>query len=367
MIVKKINQYLIKLFLKNFLKIILGFAIIFFIINLMESFERLKEAKVGINIILILSILKIPQHLTSIILSITLLASIFTYYQISVRSEGVVIRNCGFAVWRMSLPIHLTAIILGIFWISIFNLFEIWTIKKSNKIEEKYIKIDFQESINLNNGIWIRQKNLQTNHEDILIMAKRVFKNSANFADIRIWFYNKNNEFYQRIDAKKMFLNKNKWVIYDGIINNNNEINNNFEIFELETDLQEDFIKKKIANNMNLVELHSIFELPEIIKNMEQSGLNAKKYRMYLHNQINQILLFGIMTLFAVFFGVVNNRSLTANLKLFAGIIFGFAIFLSSSIFFKLGSSGLISLFEATWMITLIYYCLAIILVFQKR
>lgn len=366
MIIKKINRYLIKLFFLNFIKITLGFATIFFIINLMESFERLKEAKVAISIIFLLSFLKIPQLLSSVILSVILISATFTHYQISIRSEGVIIRNTGFSVWKLSLPIHVFAIFLGIFWITFFNIFEIWTIKKSTKIEEKYITSDYQESIALNSGIWIRQKNLQNNGENILIIARNVYKNSTNFANVSLWFYDKNNVFYQRLDAKKMMLSPNKWMIYDGIINNEEKINEKFELMQIMTDLQEDFVKKKIVNNLDLVSLHSIFELPEIIKNMEQSGLKSTKYKVYLHSQINQIFLFGIMTLLAIFFGTSHFRSLRANLKLFVGIVFGFAIFLSSSIFFKLGSSGVLSIFEATWLITLIYYCLAVILIYQK-
>lgn len=366
MVIKKINKYLIKLFFINFIKISLGFATIFFIVNLMESFERLKEAKVAVGIIFLLSILKIPTHLTSAILSVVLISAILSHYQLSIRSEGVIIRNAGFSIWKLSLPIHIFAILLGILWITCFNIFEIWALKKSSKIEEKYISADLQESISLNNGIWIRQKNLQNDQENILIMARNVFKNSANFANVSLWFYDKNNIFYQRLDAKKMMLSPNKWLIYDGFINNEDKINEKFELMEITTDLQEDFVKKKIINNLDSDSLYSIFELPEIIKNMEQSGLKSTKYKIYFHSQINQIFLFGIMTLLAIFFGTSNFRSLQANLKLFVGIIFGFAIFLSSSIFFKLGSSGIITIFEATWLITLIYYCIAIILLYQK-
>lgn len=363
---KKINRYLIKLFFINFIKTTFGFAVIFFIINLMESFERLKEAKVAVNIIFLLSILKVPQHLTTVILSIVLISAIFTHYQLSIRSEGVIIRNAGFSIWKLSLPIHIFALLLGVFWIIFFNIFEIWASKKSIKIEEKYIKTEFQESISLNNGIWIRQKNIENNQENILILARKVFKNSANFANVSIWFYNKDGVYYQRIDAKKMMLSPNKWIIYDGVINNENRINEKFEQINIMTDLQEDFVKKKIVNNLDSVLIYPIFELPNIIKNMEQSGLKSTKYKVYLHSQINQIFLFGIMTLLAIFFGTSHFRSLRVNLKLFVGIIFGFAVFLSSSILFKLGSSGILSIFEATWLITFIYYSLAVILLYQK-
>ena len=79
--IKKINYYLIKLFLKNFLLVISGFAVMFFLINILDVFEKIKDVDFSIFLVFLLAMLKIPQALTSIVISAVLISAIITFYQ----------------------------------------------------------------------------------------------------------------------------------------------------------------------------------------------------------------------------------------------------------------------------------------------
>jgi lipopolysaccharide export system permease protein len=365
--IKKVNRYLIKLFLKNFLLVVCGFAVMFFLINVLDVFEKIKDVDFSIFLVFLLAILKIPQALTSIIISAVLISAIITFYQLSIRSELIIIRTCGYSIWKIVIPILITSFFLGIFWITIFNLIEIQSSKKFYKIENEYIKSEEMEAFESSVGAWFRQKNLYKNDEDIIIIARKIYKNSIKFSNVSLWFFDSRNAFYKRIDAGGMFLRDNKWIIQKAVVNDNKLINYEIDNIEIATDLKEDFIKKKIINNFDSAQYFTIFELPKLINEIDASGLNSSKFKVYFNGQLNQILMFVAMIFFATYFGICNARSRKSQIRVFIGIIFGLMVYMTSSISFSLGSSGLISAFEATWLVSLFYISIGILLIYQKE
>ena len=365
--IKKINYYLAKLFLKNFLLVVFGFSIMFFLINILDVFEKIKDENFKIFLVFLLAILKVPQAITSIIVSAVLISAIITFYQLSIRSELTIIRSCGYSIWKISTPIFVTSFFLGIFWITIFNLIEIKCSKKFYEIENEYLKLDMIEDFESSSGVWFRQKNLIKNDEDIIIFARKIFKNSAKFSNVSLWFFDSHNSLYQRIDADSMFLDYDKWIIQKAVINDNNLINFEIENIKIFTDLKEDFIRKKIINNFDSAQFFSIFELPKLIDEIESSGLNSRKFKVYLNSQLNLVIMFISMVFFACYFGIVNIRNRRGRVMVFIGIIFGLMVYITSSISITLGASGIISIFEATWLVSLFYVSIGILLFYRKE
>jgi len=361
-----INKYLIKCFAKNFSIILAGFSLLFFLINLIDIFNRINDNKISSIILVLLAILKTPQSLTSIILSIVLISAIYTFYQLSNRSEIVIIRNCGYSLLSISKSIIIFSFFLAILWITLFNAFEVWALEKYNYIENNNIKTELRTNIVPQEGFWFKELNYE-NEGDIIIKINKIFKNSQNLYDTTLWFYNKNYYFYKRIDAKKMTLENKFWVLEDIVLNDNNNINLSIDKLKIPTEIEMNFLHKKILNLENSVYYYNLIDLMTVIKDLEKSGLNARKFKVYFHSRINLLLLFVIMIMFAMYFGENLARNRKSGIKLFCGVVVGLVVFLVSSIFTELGSSGLVSIFEATWLISLIYLAIAILLIYNKE
>jgi lipopolysaccharide export system permease protein len=296
-----------------------------------------------------------------------LITSIITFYQLSSKSEITIIRNCGYSIWRISLLFQISAFFIGILWISLFNLFEIWSNKTFDNIEKKYVKVEMRESIDLKDGAWFRQKNSLNKDEAIIMLIRKAYKNSDTFSNVSIWFFNAKGVFYKRIDTNNMVLKNNNWIIKEAIINDEKSINVFVDNAVIPTELNIDFIKNKILNNSDVVQSFSIFELLKLIKDLDLSGLNSKKFKVYFYSQLCLPLLFVTMVLFPTYFGRFKVRRGGANIKIFVGIVFGLIVFLASSISATLGSSGIISLFESTWLIVIIYFAISILLLYRKE
>ncbi len=394
MLIKSINIYLAKNFIKRFLQLTCAFSLLIFFISFIEIFNRTHQNKVTFITKLVMSMCSVPQLINEISSSLILISAIICYFNLSMRSEITVIRNSGLSLWHIATPISISALFIGIFWIVIFQPLSI----KSSKLLENFENIHFGEhkatqdgkkiKINSQKPIWLRQENLENEGEEIIIGAEGLDQDNLKFYNASLWFFNKEGLFYKRVDSEEMALLNENLILKNNIINqespilNNEEFQKNFNLFSKEsnknlnkqfpklvikTNLSAEFILKKIFINNQNINNFNVFEIPKLIEEMENSGLNSQKYRVRLHYLCNLLLMFVAMTLIACYFGINHARNQKSLAMIFIGIIVGVAFYIASSIFNSIGSSGLISVFASTWMVSLICIATGILLIYHKE
>lgn len=394
MLIKSINIYLAKNFIKRFLQLTCAFSLLIFFISFIEIFNRTNQNKVTFIIKLAMSMCSVPQLINEISSSLILISAIICYFNLSMRSEITIIRNSGLSLWHIATPISISALFIGIFWIVIFQPLSI----KSSKLLENFENINFGEhkatqdgkkiKINSQRPIWLRQENLENEGEEIIIGAEGLDQDNLKFYNVSLWFFNKEGLFYKRVDSEEMALLNENLILKNNIINqeslilNNEEFQKNFNLLSKEsnknlnqqlpklvvkTNLSAEFILKKIFINTQNINNFNVFEIPKLIEEMENSGLNSQKYRVRLHYLCNLWLMFVAMTLIACYFGINHARNQKSLAMIFVGIIVGVAFYIASSIFNSIGSSGLISVFASTWMVSLICIATGILLIYHKE
>ena len=394
MLIKSINIYLAKNFIKRFLQLTCAFSLLIFFISFIEIFNRTNQNKVTFIIKLAMSMCSVPQLINEISSSLILISAIICYFNLSMRSEITIIRNSGLSLWHIATPISISALFIGIFWIVIFQPLSI----KSSKLLENFENINFGEhkatqdgkkiKINSQKPIWLRQENLENEGEEIIIGAEGLDQDNLKFYNVSLWFFNKEGLFYKRVDSEEMALLNENLILKNNIINkeylilNNEEFQKNFNLLSKEsnknlnqqlpklvikTNLSAEFILKKIFINTQNINNFNVFEIPKLIEEMENSGLNSQKYRVRLHYLCNLWLMFVAMTLIACYFGINHARNQKSLAMIFIGIIVGVAFYIASSIFNSIGSSGLISVFASTWMVSLICIATGILLIYHKE
>lgn len=394
MLIKSINIYLAKNFIKRFLQLTCAFSLLIFFISFIEIFNRTNQNKVTFIIKLAMSMCSVPQLINEISSSLILISAIICYFNLSMRSEITIIRNSGLSLWHIATPISISALFIGIFWIVIFQPLSI----KSSKLLENFENINFGEhkatqdgkkiKINSQKPIWLRQENLENEGEEIIIGAEGLDQDNLKFYNVSLWFFNKEGLFYKRVDSEEMALLNENLILKNNIINqeslilNNEEFQKNFNLLSKEsnknlnqqlpklvikTNLSAEFILKKIFINTQNINNFNVFEIPKLIEEMENSGLNSQKYRVRLHYLCNLWLMFVAMTLIACYFGINHARNQKSLAMIFVGIIVGVAFYIASSIFNSIGSSGLISVFASTWMVSMICIAMGILLIYHKE
>ena len=209
--IKLINFYIAKNFLIKFLQVILGFSLLIFFINLIDILEHMKEGATPIYISVAMAFLQIPDFLNDIAPSLVLISSIIGFFSLSSKSEISIIRMSGFSLWEVLRPIAISAFLLGIFWITIFDSLSVMALKKFNYLEGKYTKNETREVVEPENGIWVKQNNLEKPQEEIIIRAQKAYRESAEFGGVTVWLFDNNDGFY-----KKSMPNRREWKVKIG-------------------------------------------------------------------------------------------------------------------------------------------------------
>ncbi|GDX36708.1 LPS export ABC transporter permease LptG [Alphaproteobacteria bacterium] len=386
---KSIYIYIAKKFIKQFIQIVLAFALLIFLINFIEIFNRSSSSYSSFYTQVELSVLSIPQLINEISTSIILISAIICYFNLAIKNEITIIRISGLSIWHISQPIALSAFGLGIFWISIFQPISTISTNKIQKIESEIIKKN-PEIYNSQNqkGIWLRQENLDHKGQEIIINSHSANKNDLTFLNNTIWFFDEYGVFYKKINSKTMTLKENRFILEGATINSIipqlnyeknqknfkqlskeslNFINQKNQQIIIPSNIDEDFIRKKIINNLENASSFTIFQLPNLIKEMENSGLNSQKFKVRFNYLITLPLMFLAMSLIACFFGINHVRNHRAVIIIFLGILAGVALYIISAIITSFGSSGLISVFASTWMPSFICIATAILLIYSKE
>lgn len=389
MLVRSIYIYIAKKFIKQFLQIICAFALLIFLINFIEIFNRNSSAYSSFYIQLKLSTLMVPQFLNEISTSVVLISAIICYFNLATKNEITIARISGLSIWHITQPIAISALFLGIFWILIFQPLTTISLEIVEKTESKNAKKNSQNIDNNNSkGIWFRQENLESKGQEIIINSQNADKNELNFYNNTIWFFDENAVFYKKLNCSLMTLKDNKFILKDTTTNSliptlnyeknqknfkqlskesQNFLNQKNDTIIIPTDIDQEFIRKKIINNLENVNIFTIYQLPDLIKDMENSGLNSQKFKVRLNQLFTLPLMFLAMSLIACFFGINHVRNHRAVIIIFLGIITGVALYITSAIITSFGSSGLISVFASTWMPSFISLAVAILLIYNKE
>ena len=172
------NFYLARNFLTKFLQIILVFFLIVFFVNLIETLDKVSDHNVAIAATLQMAFLRVFDFLNEIVISLVLLSSILSFFNLASKSEITVFKNCGMSMWHLIRPVGFAAFLLGVFWICVVNSVSISATKKLEYLEGKYLRGASKNVIYSNSGIWLKQANFDKKNEEIIIKAYSFDKNN---------------------------------------------------------------------------------------------------------------------------------------------------------------------------------------------
>ncbi len=365
--IRKIDLYITKTFLIRFLQILASFCLVIFFINFLDTTDKVRGRDVAFYLVILMSFLRVPDLLNDIVPSLVLISSIVTFFTLSSRSEITIIRVSGFLLWKVIRPVAISAFLLGVFWIFVFEPMSIFMTKTFHRMEAKYVDHESREVVALTNGIWLKQENTEIPNEEILIQAKKVYKENLELNGVTLWFFNENGQFYKKIDANKMWLKDGFWLVEGAMINEVNAINKVVGNVLIKTNLDQGLVIQKVVNDFQSVKLFSIFELPDLIKDMRSSGIESTKFSVYFHSLLIMPFLFLAMVFISCYFSLNHIRNNNAVIKLFLGMVVGLALYIINTLMNALGSSGLISVFASTWMIAIICVCIGVLLIYRKE
>ena len=336
--------YLLKGFLKTFLKITLIFYCFGIILNLFEEIEFLKDTNASIITPLFLTSMFIPGLLIQLLPFIIFITSLKFLSEIRNNKDLLTLKVLGYSNFKVFFIFALTSFLLG--WLILIVMNPVTSImsKYYEKTKSEYSRdIDHLASFN-KNGLWIKEN---TNDGQRIISASNNSKNQLQ--NLVLFNFDKNYILKNKIFSQSANVETNQWVLKNvTILEINDGVGNKKELDEMTINSLYNY--EKITSLFKNFDTLSFLELILNYSKYLEKGYSKIFLDQSLHSMLSLPFFLFIMTSLAsiLAFGTLKRSN---NIKIIiAGIIACVVIFYLKDLSLALGKTNRISLVFASWM-----------------
>ena len=324
----KINLYLFKLTNKYiFLNLFLVSIIVIFI-NLIEISRLLENFENKFFYFFLFSVLKLPVVLNDVIPFVIIIAISFLCRNLINNNEFIAMRNIGYSIFDIFLPIGLGVLTVGLFFLIIVNPISVSFSEHYNKLSKKEDLSLY--SINIeNNEMWIKNKNI--NNNTIYINLKNIDLKKMKAEKITILEIKEGDK--KVILANKGQIDKNIFFLDQvKIYNIYNE-----ELTEKNTyKFQINFNKENIINSITNFKSIPFYDYIKHTKTLNKFNLYSPEIGLFYFSEILKPLFIVTLAFLTIGFSGKFTRNESFFKVLFISILMGFLIFLFKEIINKL-------------------------------
>ena len=273
--IKKYENYLIKLFFKNILVISIIFIFISFFLNIFEEIKFAENYNKSFLYPVILTFLNIPSIVFEILPFIFLISSMFFYINLYDKEEIELLRTNGVNNSKITLVIAVTSIILGVFLIIIYY-------SLSASLKNIYLNLKYKLTEDINHlavvnesGLWIKEK---IGNSIFIINANSFNKNDIE--NVTITQLDNDYKEINTIISKNANIEKRKWMLNDvKIISEEGKNDINYKQYTYVSSFNGEIISNLYSNlnSLNIIELH------KLKKNYNSIGYSTTEVKLHLN------------------------------------------------------------------------------------
>lgn len=345
-------RYLFGQFLLHFIGLLAGLLLIVYIFDTVELLRRAASVPdLPLTIVLQMGLFKLPEVGQMVIPFAVLFSALFTFWQLTRRSELVVVRAAGLSVWQFMLPMAAAALLIGIVQMTVINPMGALLIGRYERLQTQIFDKD-DASVSLSaQGLWLRQKTAQGT---ALIHAASVRQPQWVLEKVMVLYLDKQAGFVERVDSRMARLSGAAWQFEDVVRNRPGSA----PVRQPTASLPTSFSVAEIENSFASPKMVPFWSLPAYIDTMVRAGFNALPLKIEYQALIAQPLFLLGMVLLAACVALRPQRQGGTAFLIMTGVVLGFLIFFLNNFLQALGASGQIPVFMAAWFPPVIY-CLA--------
>ena len=351
MILNTYKKYILSLFSKTLVEIILIFFSLILIINLFEEINFLKNENVSGYYPIFLSLLNTPSIIFDILPFIFLISTLLFFIKLINKNELSIFKYTGITNNQILRIVVFFSFIIGLFLIFGFYTF-------SSKLKNQYllIKNEFSSddkylAVITENGLWIRD---EINETINITTADKINKNLL--INVSIVQFDKNYNLLQFIQSKKVNIKSKNWNIDEPLITKDN-VTNKLEILKFNSNFDIEIINNLFSNLSSM----SLMQLNKLKKDYKKLGYSTVGIEVYEHKIFSVPIYLAIMTLLS---GIIMFNSKFKKSKIFniiLGISLSVVIYYVNYFSGLLGETGKIPIILSVWLPMIILMLISLI------
>ena len=324
----RVNFYLIKLSVKYISINLLIISIFILFLNLIDLSRIINSENKSLTEFIILSLLRLPSILIEILPFVIIIAISFLLRNLINNNELISLRNIGFSIFDIFIPIGISVFFIGMFFLLFLN-------PLSSNFELKFKKIINQNQESLysikisNNEMWIRNK--IDEEKSNFINIKNIDLQSMKIKKIKILSINNISDIFIQADSGSLD---------NGILNLNN-----VTIYALKTEkydflddykIKLNFTKNNILNSITNYKFIPFYNYINHTNTLKKFNLYSSEIGLYYISEILKPLFITMLTFVVIGLSGKFKRNENFFKVLFLSISIGFIIFLLKEIIMKL-------------------------------
>ena len=162
-----------------------------------------------------MAVLQLPQTAQEVLPFAILFGTMLAFWRLTRNNELVVARAAGISVWQFLAPAVLTALLVGIFAVTVFNPIASLSEAAYEKLDARILRQSSDAPSLSSAGLWLRQSDAAGNQ--VIIHADKLASPNLRLDDVTLFYFDGLGRFTSRVDAHTARLADGAWLIEDGI------------------------------------------------------------------------------------------------------------------------------------------------------
>jgi len=150
-------------------------------LDLADLFSRTTERGIPPDVVISMSLLKLPDIAQKLLPFAVLLGAIFAFSRMSRNHELVATRAAGVSAWQFLTPPLLVAVMLGVLTMTVFNPMSSAFLSQYTRLEARYVHGQASQLAVSSTGLWLRQGD--ASHQSV-VHALRVADQGVHLEEV---------------------------------------------------------------------------------------------------------------------------------------------------------------------------------------
>jgi len=291
--------------------------------------------------------LRLPSFTEQMLPFATLIGAMSAFLALSRRLEFVVARASGISAWQFITSAVAAALLIGAAATTIYNPISSAMKENADRLENELLSAR-AAAIGWNRekpqgDIWVRQR---TEGAQAIINAQTSTNQGRTLTGVRIFSFDSNGDFVERIEAKSAELQTGAWQLTDVFIYSPTNSPKKLETHLLPTSLTPEQVRGTFANAAAL----SFWELPAAIDLVRAAGLSPARYEIQYQLLLARPLLLATMVIIAAAVSLRVFRLGGVGKMVTIGVLSGFLLYVAAQLSEQLGEGGFLHPVVAGWL-----------------
>jgi lipopolysaccharide export system permease protein len=341
MIGATITRYFALRFLRMILAIFLTTFCLMFVVVFVELFRRASDnPQTGAMTVALMSIMRAPAAAEMVLPFAVLFGAMATFVDMTRKLELIVARAAGMSVWQFLAAPVLTAFVIGVFSVAVYNPASAVMKQRSDQMEWDLFGVP--GSLRIDHGLWLRQHSVDGLS---IIHAMGSAKGGTELESVSVNLYAPEGGFLERIEAASARLEPGVWVLKNARVNTPGEAARAVGAYMLATDLTPD----QLAAAATPPQGTPFWDLPGMGNRTAEAGLDGLGYQLQFQTLLARPLLLVAMVLVAASFSLRFFRFGGVAQTVSGGVVAGFVLYIVTKVLSDLGGAGMVSPLVAAW------------------